>query len=111
MLAPERLRPLLTITRRLADNDAPTAPTNLQGTITGIHGFFRWQASTDNSGEAKYELYLDDATIPFAMTGFGRTEITRFPISLPPGTHRVTVRARDRAGNLSGPSNAVTVQV
>jgi Fibronectin type III domain len=95
----------------LVDSEAPTAPTNLQGTVSGIDGFFRWQAATDNSGEARYELYLDDSTTPFARADFGRTEVTLFPLELPPGTHQVTARARDRAGNLSRPSNAVTITV
>jgi chitodextrinase len=95
----------------LDDRQAPTAPTNLQGTTSGLDGFFRWQASSDNSGEAKYELYLDDSATPFARADFGLTQIALFPLSLPPGTHQVTARARDRAGNLSGPSNAVTIVV
>jgi chitodextrinase len=95
----------------LADTVAPSAPTNLVGTVSALDGFFQWSAAQDNSGEARYELYLDDSTTPFASTGFGTTSITLFPLTLPSGEHTVTVRARDRAGNLSGPSNGVRIRV
>jgi hypothetical protein len=95
----------------LVDREAPTPPTNLEGVVSAYDGFFRWRACTDNSGEAKYELDLDDSTTPFSTTSFNRTQAAVTPLELPAGAHKITVRARDRAGNLSGPSNALSVVV
>jgi chitodextrinase len=94
----------------VADTDAPTAPASLRGDS----GFLTWTASQDNSGEARYVLFVDGRETR-AVTPFGETFfffdacVTFFPAG--PGTHTVTVRARDRAGNLSPPSNEVTVVV
>jgi chitinase len=94
----------------VADNEPPTAPTNLQGNSTAL----TWDASRDNSGEANYVLFVDGNQTR-AESGFDTTFLffdgcnTFFPAA--PGAHTVTVRARDRAGNLSAPSNAITVVV
>jgi hypothetical protein len=94
----------------LVDDQPPTAPTNLRGNATSLI----WTASQDNSGEANYVLFVDGKESR-AVAGFDTTFLffdgcnTFFPA--PPGTHVAAVRARDRAGNLSAPRNAVTVTV
>jgi chitodextrinase len=94
----------------VADNEPPTAPTNLTGNTSHL----TWGASQDNSGETNYVLFVDGRQSR-AEAGFDTTFLffddcnTFFPAA--PGTHTATVRARDRAGNLSAPSNAITVVV
>jgi len=94
----------------VADTEAPTTPTNLRGDSSHL----TWTASQDNSGEARYVLFVDGRETR-AVTAFGETFFffdgcfTFFPAGS--GTHTATVRARDRAGNLSPPSNEITVVV
>lgn len=95
----------------LADREAPTAPTNLRGN----RFILSWDASTDNSGETSYVVFVDgqrtDAESGFDKTSIQFTEFGRGTFPAAPGTHTVAVRARDRAGNLSQPSNPITVTV
>jgi chitodextrinase len=92
------------------DSEPPSAPRNLRGNAFHLS----WDASTDNSGETNYVLFVDGQATR-AESGFDTTFLTFdgcftfFPA--PSGTHTTTVRARDRAGNLSAPSNAITVEV
>jgi hypothetical protein len=66
------------------------------------------------SGATNYVLFVDGQQSR-AEAGFDTTFLffddcnTFFPAA--PGAHPATVRARDRAGNLSAPSNAITVVV
>lgn len=95
----------------LVDNEAPTAPTNLRGNKV----ILSWDASRDNSGETNYVVFVDgrqtQAASGFDKTSIQFTEFGRGVFPAEPGSHTVTVRARDRAGNLSPPSNAITVVV
>jgi chitodextrinase len=91
------------------DSTAPTAPTNLtvedQNDNCGSL-ILRWSPSTDADSQLEYELYLNDRF--FQLTPVNATWLG---IYTQPGTQTWTVKAVDRAGNTSGPSNAVTLTV
>ncbi|OGQ24919.1 MAG: hypothetical protein A2138_16450 [Deltaproteobacteria bacterium RBG_16_71_12] len=82
------------------DTTPPTAPTNLAGTRKGRNLKLRWRASTDDVGVAVYLVVRNGAVI-------GQTTSTAATAGLPTGTNTFTVLARDAAGNVSQPSNAV----
>ena len=94
------------------DTTPPSAPTNL--TVEDLNDdcgslILRWTPSTDNfdaQSEIEYELYRNGSF--FQLTPPGMSEIG---IYTPAGTQTWTVVAVDRAGNSSGPSNAVTLTV
>jgi hypothetical protein len=91
------------------DSTPPTAPTNL--TVEDLDDncgslILRWSPSTDADPQLEYELYLNDRF--FHLTPVNATSIG---IYTQPGTQTWTVKAVDRAGNTSGPSNAVTLTV
>jgi chitodextrinase len=94
------------------DVTPPTAPSNL--TVEDLNDncgsqILRWTASSDDTDPPwaiEYELYLNgrfwDLTAPGARWSDQYTQ---------PGTNTWTVVAVDRAGNRSGPSNAVTLTI
>ena len=94
------------------DRTPPSAPTNL--TVEDLRDncgslILRWTPSTDNldaPSQIEYELQLNGRF--FQLTPPGTSEIG---IYTQPGTQTWTVVAVDRAGNSSGPSNAVTLTV
>jgi len=85
-----------------SDAQAPTAPTNLNGTTAGTTVSLSWTASTDNVGVTGYDLYVNNA---FSKTVTGTsttdTEATTSTVSY-------YVKARDAAGNISAASNTFT---
>ena len=94
------------------DSTPPTAPTGL--TVEDLDDncgslILRWTPSTDDfdaQSSIEYELHRNGSF--FQLTPPGTTAIG---IYAPPGTQTWTVVAVDRAGNSSGPSNAVTLTV
>ena len=91
------------------DSTPPTAPSNL--TVEDLNDncgslILRWSPSTDADSQLEYELYLNGQF--FQLTPVNATWIG---IYTQPGTQTWTVKAVDRAGNTSGPSNAVTLTV
>jgi len=87
------------------DVTPPTAPTNLTSpskTSTSIS--LQWNASTDNAGAPSYIVRWTDIV-------YGTVTGTTFTVTnLTPNTaYSFQVYARDAAGNLSTPSNTVTV--
>jgi chitodextrinase len=91
------------------DSTPPTAPSNL--TVEDLNDncgslILRWSPSTDADSQLEYELYLNGHF--FQLTPVNATSIG---IYTQPGTQTWTVKAVDRAGNTSGPSNAVTLTV
>ena len=115
------------------DRTPPTTPTNVRVVaVTEDSITISWTASKDNSGkihayiaggslilrctpssdnfdspsQIEYELYLNGHF--FQLTPPGTSAIG---IYTQPGTQTWTVKAVDRAGNTSGPSNAVTLTV
>jgi chitodextrinase len=91
------------------DSTPPSAPTNL--TVEDLNDncgslILRWSPSSDADPQLEYELYLNDRF--FQLTPVNATWLG---IYTQPGTQTWTVKAVDRAGNISGPSNAVTLTV
>jgi chitinase len=87
------------------DTVAPTVPGNLRSTArTSASISLAWNASTDASGIAGYEIYVGGTLTAFA-TGTSGT-VT----GLSPSTqYTFTVKARDNFDNTSAASNAVVV--
>ena len=91
------------------DSTAPSAPSNL--TVEDLNDncgslILRWTPSTDADPQIEYELYLNGHF--FQLTP---PNVSSIGIYTQPGTQTWTVKAVDRAGNTSGPSNAVTLTV
>ncbi|MFH8368375.1 carbohydrate binding domain-containing protein [Streptomyces sp. NPDC018031] len=86
------------------DTQAPTAPDGLRATgTTSSSVALAWNPSTDNVGVTGYDVYRDGTRVA-SVTGTSAT-VT----GLAPSTrYGFTVRARDRAGNTSPDSAAVT---
>ncbi|AWT41523.1 MULTISPECIES: discoidin domain-containing protein [Streptomyces] len=87
------------------DTQAPTAPANLAYTEPGDGKIkLTWTASSDNVGVTAYDVYANN-TLRGSVAG----DVTTYT-DTQPATSTVTyaVRARDAAGNQSGPSNSVT---
>ncbi|HEY0636924.1 MAG TPA: thaumatin family protein [Pseudonocardiaceae bacterium] len=87
-----------------SDTQAPTVPGGLRGTgVTSTSVSLAWNASTDNVGVTGYDVHGGPSVVP--VTGLSATVG-----GLTPSTaYTFTVRARDAAGNTSGPSAAVQV--
>ncbi|MFD5139647.1 discoidin domain-containing protein [Streptomyces sp. NPDC058378] len=96
-----------TVTRKgdSGDTQAPTAPSGLAFTEPSAGQIkLTWQASSDNKGVTGYEIYADNV-LRKSVAG----DVTTWTDTQPAGaTVGYVVRARDAAGNISGPSNTVT---
>ncbi|RKE17904.1 F5/8 type C domain-containing protein [Streptomyces sp. TLI_171] len=87
------------------DTVKPTAPGRLALTEpTAGQIALSWDAATDNVGVTGYQVYAD-GQLKASTAGTVRTWTDSQPAS---ATVTYTVRAKDAAGNLSDPSNAVT---
>ena len=85
------------------DTAAPSVPTGLAATVKkGRRVALSWNASSDNVGVVGYDVYRNGTRIA-QPTG------TSYSHRPPRGTFTYVVRARDAAGNVSGPSAGVTV--
>jgi glucose/arabinose dehydrogenase len=89
------------------DTQAPTTPANLRSTATSSSSIaLAWDASNDNVGVAAYDIYNDGNKFAEAAG----TATTKTITGLSPKTqYRLTVFARDAAGNVSPSSNSLTV--
>ena len=87
----------------LADNEAPTVPTNITiGNETETTFIVSWSASTDNTKVDVYKIYIDDVFVDSTENEmFTATNLT------PSTTYKVQVLAVDEVGNESNLSNAV----
>jgi Fibronectin type III domain len=93
------------------ENVPPTAPTNLRRQGDNL----AWDAATDNVGVVRYLVFVDGDPFQLFSTS-GLTSPLRIldPCGEPvpgPGAHTYVVRARDESGNLSPPSEALTVML
>ncbi|GAA4610743.1 PQQ-dependent sugar dehydrogenase [Actinoallomurus liliacearum] len=89
------------------DTQAPTTPGDVHSTgVTSDSVTLAWDASTDDVGVAAYDIYNDGNKISEAAGTATSKTIT----GLTPKTqYRLTVFARDAAGNVSPSSATVTV--
>ena len=89
-----------------ADTTAPSKPTALvASSLTTTSFTLGWTAPADNVGVTGYNLYRAGVFVGSSPT------VTYNLTSLAPDTiHRMTVRARDAAGNLSAASAALSVR-
>lgn len=85
------------------DTTPPTAPT-LTASVSAPGVSLSWGGATDNAGAIKtYRVFRDGtALVITSATSYLDTTATS-------GSHAYTVKAVDAAGNVSGPSNKVTV--
>jgi chitodextrinase len=89
-----------------ADTIAPTAPTNLTAVAASAERVdLAWTASTDAVGVTGYNIYRNGSLLTSTgpVTTYPDTSVT------PSTTYEYTVRAHDKAGNLSAPSNSDSV--
>ncbi|HVF59060.1 MAG TPA: fibronectin type III domain-containing protein [Thermoanaerobaculia bacterium] len=97
---------VLSAAQRPRDRIPPTAPTNLVVTATTEHSAsLAWGPSTDNSGRFSYIIRGGESTVTV-----GQETTSHTLEDLQSGkTYTFRVYAKDAAGNLSDPSNPVTV--
>ncbi len=87
-----------------SDTTAPSAPTVTATGTTQTITNLSWTASTDNVGVTGYNIYQDGGLWDIATgTSMQITGLT------PSTTYIFTVKAKDAAGNMSAPSNALSV--
>lgn len=89
-----------------ADTTAPTVPADLRVSVAGTSATLSWSASTDDTGVTGYRVSRNGAALPGTVSGLGVVDS-----GLAAGSYTYTVAATDGAGNVSGPSNSVTVTV
>ncbi len=88
------------------DQEPPTAPSNLTvSAVTHNSATMSWTAASDNKGVTRYEIYSGSSLL--ASTN-GATAATVTGLSLET-SYTFTAKAKDAVGNISPPSNAVTV--
>ncbi len=90
------------------DTEAPSAPQNLRKIAqTEVCVDLAWDESSDNVGVVGYDIYRDGVVIGSTDGG-----TTHYSIDgLEPGTYAFSVKARDAAGNVSEPSNVLSVTI
>jgi chitodextrinase len=89
------------------DTEPPTAPSGVSvyaGGATSVH--VMWKAAEDNKAVTGYEIYQKDTKVKSVPATASMADV----VELTPKTaYSFTVRARDKAGNLSAPSAAAAV--
>jgi hypothetical protein len=97
-----------------SDVTPPSAPTNLTATASSGQVVLSWDASSDPSGIANYDLYRS-TTSGFTPSAANRiaqpTGLTSTDSGLAAGTYYYKVAAEDNAGNLSGASSEASAVV
>ncbi len=93
------------IASTIGDEAAPSAPGDLKASsVTFTSVSLAWKPSTDNVGIKGYEIYCNDKKVGTSSTsGFEYKKLT-------PGiTYSFYIKAHDKAGNYSSPSNQASV--
>ena len=89
------------------DNLPPTPPSGLTASLGPSRVDLSWGASSDNVGVTNYDILRNGA--PLATVGALATYADT--TAAPGTTYSYQVRARDAAGNVSAPSNTVSIAV
>jgi chitinase len=87
------------------DRYAPSAPQNLRAaSVSASAVSLAWNASIDNVGVKSYDIYMNSAVV-------GNTASTAYTVSglKSSATYQFYVKAKDAAGNVSQPSNYLSV--
>ncbi|WP_123042053.1 DUF4832 domain-containing protein [Cohnella candidum] len=86
------------------DTQAPTAPSNVNGTAFNAWINLSWTASTDNRGVTGYDIYRGGTWVgSSASNGYLDSGLS------PNTSYTYTVKAKDAAGNVSPASAAATI--
>lgn len=103
----------------VVDNTGPAAPVLVSVTPSGRYAYAVWRASTEPD-LAGYLLFRNGVLVN-AAEGASLDDLARYLLSrtstsysdsnLDDGTYRYELRAMDQAGNLSPPSNAISVRI
>lgn len=89
------------------DTQAPVTGT-LAGTRSGTTATLTWSAATDDVGVTGYRVFRDGAQVGADLAADARTATDP---GLAEGTYSYTLRAFDAVGNVSDPSNAVSLTI
>jgi len=95
------------------ENTPPTPPQNLRVES----GHLAWDPATDNAGTiSRYQVFADGVLRARGRMTTSTAQLQVLdPVTGRPtpgsGTHVFTMKATDSSGNVSGPSNAITVQI
>ena len=82
----------------LTDVTAPSAPQNLNATVTSASVTLTWDAASDATGVVKYFIYRDGSF----LSDTSATQLTYTDNNVEPGkAYLYDVKARDAAGNIS----------
>jgi chitodextrinase len=92
------------------DTVPPAAPTGLRAEATGAGPSvsLSWSAATDNVGVTGYEIDHGETVLGAVVATSTKATV---PLLVPGTKYTLVVRARDAAGNLSPPSNAIDVDI
>lgn len=85
------------------DTLAPSAPTNLQASLSGANVVLNWSAATDNRGVAGYRVRRGTSSTDVSATSFSE-------VAVPGTTMTYQVLAFDAAGNVSA-ETSVSINV
>lgn len=101
-------------TAAAGDTIPPSAPPWVVGT-EGFGAYLAWAPSADDvtpTNELAYAVYIDgveSTRVSGGMTFVNYFDYAYCVVLLPAGTHTYTVRAIDKAGNMSMPSQEVVL--
>ena len=87
------------------DATPPSAPSNLSAALKGKRVILAWKAASDANGIASYAVRRSGVL----LAQVGGSTLSYTDDSNVRGSFTYTIVAADAAGNLSAPSNAVTV--